>query len=142
MKFACFAYGDEKDWNRLSKAEQDALLANDTVLRERGELVLAVKPAVSTVRAPAGKTRVSTGAAADSRLPLAGLSIVEAPSLDEAVRLVEHTPCAVANGAIEVREVMFLNDAALAPYTTGPRSEASNTSASTCSQASGRSPAT
>ncbi len=27
MKFLVLAYGDEKDWKALSKAEQDALLA-------------------------------------------------------------------------------------------------------------------
>ena len=33
------AYWDEKDWNALTRSEQDALLAQDEVLRRRGDLV-------------------------------------------------------------------------------------------------------
>jgi len=33
MLFLCLAYGDEKDWKALLKEEQDALLAQDEVLR-------------------------------------------------------------------------------------------------------------
>jgi hypothetical protein len=33
MKYLCLAYGDEKDWNVLTKKEQEALLAQDDVLR-------------------------------------------------------------------------------------------------------------
>ncbi len=36
MKYLVQAYGDEKDWNVLTKAEQEALLTQDEVLRKRG----------------------------------------------------------------------------------------------------------
>ena len=39
MKYLCLAYGDEKDWKQLTKAKQDALLKQDEVLRQRGDLV-------------------------------------------------------------------------------------------------------
>jgi hypothetical protein len=39
MKYLCLAYGDEKDWNALTKSEQDDLLAQDEVIRERGALM-------------------------------------------------------------------------------------------------------
>ena len=35
MKFLCLADGDAKDWNALSKKEQDELLEQDQVLRRR-----------------------------------------------------------------------------------------------------------
>ncbi|TMC48801.1 MAG: hypothetical protein E6J14_10120 [Chloroflexi bacterium] len=35
MKFLCLAYGDEKDWNALSKREQDELLAGFSVIEAR-----------------------------------------------------------------------------------------------------------
>jgi hypothetical protein len=41
MKFLCLAYGAEKDWKALTKDEQDALLAQDDVLRKRGALMAA-----------------------------------------------------------------------------------------------------
>jgi hypothetical protein len=34
MKFLCLAYGDEKDWNVLTKKEQDEMLAQDEVVRK------------------------------------------------------------------------------------------------------------
>ena len=37
MKYLVLAYGSEEDWNALSKSERDALLAQDQVLRQRGD---------------------------------------------------------------------------------------------------------
>jgi hypothetical protein len=37
-----------------------------------------------------------------SDLPIAGFAVIEAADLEEAVRLVSGTPCAVANGVVEV----------------------------------------
>ena len=38
MKFLCLAYGGEKDWNVLTRKEQDEVLAQDEALRKRGVL--------------------------------------------------------------------------------------------------------
>jgi len=43
MRFLCLAYGSEKDWRALPRAEQDALLAQDEILRQRGALMGAVE---------------------------------------------------------------------------------------------------
>jgi hypothetical protein len=51
MKFFCLAYGAEKDWQSLSKAEQDSLLAQDELIRDRGALMASVQPSVTSVRA-------------------------------------------------------------------------------------------
>ena len=51
MKYLCLAYGDEKDWNVLTKDEQGKLLAQDEILRNRGALVAAVQGTVTTVKA-------------------------------------------------------------------------------------------
>ena len=72
MKFLCLAYGAEKDWKALTKDEQDALLAQDDVLRKRGALMAAVEPAVKTVRAWDGTPSVTAGAFGQSDVPLAG----------------------------------------------------------------------
>jgi hypothetical protein len=37
-----------------------------------------------------------------SDLPVAGFVVIEAGTLEEAVRLVSETPCAVAHGVVEV----------------------------------------
>ncbi len=111
MKFFCLAYGSEKDWNALTKEEQDALLAHDEVLRKRGVLMAAVQTKVTTVRAWNGVAITTDGAFADSKVPLAGFSIIEAADLNEVVQLVAGTPCARAKGAIEIRPITAINDA-------------------------------
>jgi hypothetical protein len=106
VKFLCLAYGSEEDWNALNADEQHALLAQDEVLRERGDYVAAVHDEVVTVRNPDGTTIRSYDPFARSYLPLAGFGIIEAESIDEAVRLVENSPCARAKGAVELRRLM------------------------------------
>jgi hypothetical protein len=111
MKYLCLAYGGEKDWNALSKDEQDALLAQDEAIRNRGALMGAVETTVTTVRAWAGRPASTDGAFANSRVPLAGFSIIEAADLNEVIHLVAQTPCARAKGAIEIRPIPAINDA-------------------------------
>jgi ketosteroid isomerase-like protein len=111
MKYLCLAYGDEKDWNALLKSEQDALLAQDEVLRERGALMAAVKTTVTTVRAWDGTPKVTDGAFADPGIPLAGFSVIEAGDVNEVINLVAQTPCVRAKGAIEVRPILAINNA-------------------------------
>ena len=94
MMFLCLAYGAERDWKALPKDEQDALLAQDEALRERGALMAAVEPAVTTVTAWDGTAVITTGGFARSNAPLAGFSVIEADSVDHAAQLVADTPCA------------------------------------------------
>lgn len=110
MKYLCLAYGAEADWKVLTDEEQDELLAQDEVIREKGALMAAVETTVVTVRAWDGKPTTTTAAFADSKVPLAGFSIIEAADLDEVIRLVADTPCARAKGAIEIRPIIEIND--------------------------------
>jgi hypothetical protein len=110
MKFLCLAYGDERDWNTLTSDQQETLLKQDEVLRERGALMAAVKTHVVTVTAWDGTPVVIHEAYTSLKIPLAGFSIVEAADVDEVVRLVADTPCARAKGAIEIRPIMAIND--------------------------------
>ena len=71
----------------------------------------AVQTAVTTVRAWDGAPTTTDGAFADSGVPLAGFSIIEAADVSEVVRLVAGTPCARAKGAIEIRTITAINDA-------------------------------
>ena len=107
MKFLCLAYGDEKDWQALSKREQDEMLGQDEVIRKRGGLMGAVEPNVTTVRAWDGTPTSTDRPFASSKAPLAGFSIIEAADLTEVIRLVAGTPCARAKGAIEIRPILF-----------------------------------
>lgn len=110
MKYLCLAYGAERDWETLTKEEQEELLESDEVLRQRGDVVASVESTPTTVRAWEGPPSITRGAFADSRVPLAGFSIIEAESIDEVIDLVARTPCARAKGAIEVRPITAIND--------------------------------
>ncbi len=110
MKYLCLAYGDEKGWKALSKTEQQALLAQDEVIRRRGALMAAVEPAVTTVRAWDGKPTITQESVARLSAPLAGFSLIEADGIDEVIELVAATPCARAKGYIEIRPILFINE--------------------------------
>ncbi len=75
----------------------------------------AVQTKVVTVRAWDGKPNATDGAFADSNVPLAGLSVIDAADVDEVIQLVAGTPCAQAKGAIEIKSVMAINDDRLNP---------------------------
>ncbi len=108
MKYLCLAYGDEKDWKVLSKSEQDEFLAQDEVLIKRGDFVAAVRTA-TTVQAPNGKVVTRDGPFAETKVPLAGFSLIDARDLNEVIELVSKTPCARAGGAIEVWPIADLS---------------------------------
>ena len=110
MKYLCLAYGSEEDWKALTREEQDALLAQDQVLRERGVLMAAVQTTVTTLRAWDGQPHIADGAFATSHVPLAGFSIIEAADMDEVIRMISGTPCARAKGAIEIRPILAINE--------------------------------
>jgi hypothetical protein len=110
VKYLCLAYGDEKDWQQLSRAEQDKLLQQDEVLRQRGDLVAAVDQSATTVKAWDGVPVMTDGGFAESRVPLAGFAIIDAPDLERAIELVADTPCARAKGAVELRPIDQIND--------------------------------
>lgn len=111
MKYLILAYGSEKDWHALSRDEQQSLLAQDEVLRNRGSLVAAVENAVTVVRAWDG-TPTTTNQPLAHEPPLAGFGIIEAEDLAQAIELVTHTPCARAGGAVEIRPIMNMNPGA------------------------------
>jgi hypothetical protein len=103
-KYLCLAYGREEDWNVLTEQRQQELLAGDDVIRARGAMV-AMTHEPTTVTAHDGPTVCNDGAYTTGPAPMAGASIIEAASLEEVAALVAKTPCAVAGGAIEIREL-------------------------------------
>jgi len=102
MKFLCLAFGDEAGWDSLTDEEKVEVLAQDDVIRSRGATMSAVLPQVTSVRNWHRKLEVSNQPYMTG-LPLAGFSIIEAEDVDEVVKLVSNTPCARANGVIEIR---------------------------------------
>jgi hypothetical protein len=99
------AYQDQKDWNALTESEQDALLAQDDVLRHCGSRRAGRNHSPRLGRL----ARHSHGPYAATSLPLAGFGIIEAADLNEAIELVAGTPCARAKGVVELRSIAVIN---------------------------------
>ena len=110
MKFLCLAYGNEAGWNSLNEEEKREVLAQDTVIRDRGNLMSAVQRTVISVKNWDGNLEVNNESFARNELPLAGFSVIEAENIDEVIKLVSNTPCARARGVIEIRPFWHLGD--------------------------------
>ena len=87
----------------MSESEQQEALAQDAVIRDRGNLISAVQTKVTSVRNWEEHLEVTDEPLAQPPLPLAGFSVIEAESLDEVIELVKDTPCPRARGFIEIR---------------------------------------
>jgi hypothetical protein len=101
-KFLTIGYGDEAGYNRTPPAIRDAAHARDERLRDAGAIIgIAGRPV--QVRNPAGAgVQTRRGAFMRSDLPIAGFALIEAASIEDAIKQISGTPCAVAYGVVEV----------------------------------------
>lgn len=101
-KFITIGYGDEAGYEQTASNVRDAAHANDEELRRNGALIgIAGKPV--QVRNPDTQgVETQRGAFMSASLPLAGFAVIEAADLAEAIKLVSRSPCAVAQGVVEV----------------------------------------
>ena len=101
-KFITIGYGDQAGYDRTPQSVRDAAHAQDAKLVAEGALV-AIAGAPVQVRNPnAAGAETRDGPFMSSDLPIAGFSVIEAASLEEAIDKVSHVPCAVAHGVVEV----------------------------------------
>ena len=91
MKFLCLAYGYEDGWNTLSEEEKRDVLAQDAVIRNRGNLMWAVQRTVTSVRDR--NLEVKEEPFARNELPLAGfLGDRSSEREKKVIELVSNTP--------------------------------------------------
>lgn len=101
-KFITIGYGDESGYQNTAASVREAAHANDARLRAAGALIgIAGAPVQVRNHGDAG-VETTAGAFLRSGLPIAGFAVVEAKDLQEAIALVSKSPCAVAQGVIEV----------------------------------------
>ena len=102
MKFVTIGYGEREGYDRTDASVRDEAHAHDQRLRAAGvEMGIAGSPVQVRNHDNAGTT-TENGAFLQAPLPVAGFAIIDADSVEEAVELVSHTPCAVAHGVVEV----------------------------------------
>ena len=100
MKYLCIIYGDGNSQNPLSESELEKyaadILGYHEQLRQRGLLSLsqALKPDAATVRNRGGKVTTTDGPFMETKEQMAGVFIIEARDLNEALRMVAVHPLA------------------------------------------------
>lgn len=101
-KFVTIGYGDRDGYDRTDSSLRDAAHEHDERLRAEGTLMGVAGQAVQVRNHDAAGATTEEGPFLRSDLPVAGFAVIEAPSLQEALALVSKTPCAVAQGVVEV----------------------------------------
>ena len=100
--FITIGYGDRAGYDRTPEALRSAAHAHDARLAAEGVLMGMAGPCVQVRNPEDAGTRQSAGPFMRSDLPVAGFAVIEAATLEEAVRMVAKSPCAVAHGVVEV----------------------------------------
>lgn len=101
-KFVTIGYGDQAGYDATPAPIRDAAHAHDSRLKAAGALMGVAGEAVQVRNPQDGGLRTSSGPYLRADLPVAGFGVLEAPDLAAAIELASHSPCAVANGVIEV----------------------------------------
>ncbi len=100
--FVTIGYGDRAGYDATEQAVRDAAHTHDDQLRSAGVSLGIAGTPVQVRNHDASGVETASGAFMSSPLPVAGLAIIEAATLAEAVEMVSRTPCAVAHGVVEV----------------------------------------
>ena len=101
-RFITIGYGDQEGYDRTDAAVRDAAHAHDAQLTSQGvQMGIAGSPVQVRNHDGAGVT-TEAGPFLSSALPVAGFAVIEAATVADAVAIASKSPCAVAQGVIEV----------------------------------------
>lgn len=112
MHYLLLLYSDEKAWNTLSPAEQEAgvaqYVAYGEALRKAGVFVASDRlhdtKDATTITIVNGKTQVIDGPYTDTKEQLGGYYIIDVKNIDEAISWAARCPGA-SHGHIELRPI-------------------------------------
>jgi hypothetical protein len=100
--FITIGYGDRDGYERTDPAVRDAAHAHDERVRATGALMGIAGEPVQVRNHDGAGVQTTPGSYLRADLPIAGFAVIEADSLEQAVELAAGSPCAVAQGVIEV----------------------------------------
>ncbi|MDN5815650.1 MAG: hypothetical protein L0K07_01015 [Yaniella sp.] len=100
--FIVIGYGDRNGYDKTTPSVKDMAHKHDTYLRDSGAVMGVVGTPIQVRNHDAAQVVTTEGPFQQSELPVAGFTVLEAATIDEAVRLASKTPCAVAQGVVEV----------------------------------------
>lgn len=101
-RFIAIGYGDQDGYDHTAKALREAAHAHDQTLRDDGALMGIAGSPVQVRNHQAQGLQTQEGPYLNSALPVAGFMVFEAETLADAINAVSKTPCAIANGVVEV----------------------------------------
>jgi hypothetical protein len=101
-RFVTIGYGDRSGYDRTAKAVRDAAHAADAGRVRAGDVMGVAGKPVQVRNHDAAQVEVTQGPFLSAGLPLAGFALIEAPDLDAAIEIAARSPCAVAQGVVEV----------------------------------------
>jgi hypothetical protein len=101
-RFLTIGYGERAGYDDTPQVLRDAAHAHDAQLVRNGAITAMMLSPVCVRNRHDRGAETTPGPFMRSDLPVAGFSLIEAASMDEAIELVSKTPCAVADGVVEV----------------------------------------
>jgi len=112
MQYMLLVYDDAKAWPELSEQEYQGVyeeysaVARDKATQHSAQL--QGTETAKTVRVRDGDTLVTDGPFAETKEALGGYYLVEADSIDDALKLAERIPSARFGGSVEVRPIVTM----------------------------------
>lgn len=101
-RFITIGYGDQAGYDQTAKTARDAAHAADAERVRQGDVMGIAGRPVQVRNHDAAKVEVTPGPFLSANLPIAGFALIEADDLDAAIAIAAKTPCAVAQGVVEV----------------------------------------
>ena len=100
--FITIGYGDQEGYDRTDASVLESAHAHDQLLQREGAVVGTAGEPMQVRNPDAVEVQTKPGPFMRSDLPIAGFAVIEAANMEEAVKRVANTPCAVAQGVVEV----------------------------------------
>jgi hypothetical protein len=108
VKYALLIYGNDTEWDNLSEDEQKSISGEYYAIAQvpgiLGGEQLAPVDTATTVRVQNGSTLTTDGPFAETKEMLGGFNLIEAPNLDEAIRIASEFPW-TRTGCVEIRPI-------------------------------------
>ena len=101
-KFITIGYGDQAGYRRTDPSVRNAAHARDARLQAEGVSMGVAGAPVQVRNHDDSGVETAPGPFLRADLPIPGFAVIEAADVQEAIPLVSATPCAVANGVVEV----------------------------------------
>ncbi|NRD27968.1 YciI family protein [Frigoribacterium sp. VKM Ac-2836] len=101
-KFITIGYGDRAGYDETEDAVRNRAHAADAGLAATGAIIGQATRPVQVRNHNGAKVEVSEGPYRRSDLPVAGFAVFDAEDLEEAIATASQSPCAVAQGVVEV----------------------------------------